>query len=115
MEYLAANMIVVLMMNPTEYRCKLQGFPTAPQFAKCWSDVICLLTGINYHVKPQKSHNYYILIGCRSRERSSGDDYLKQSTGYYMKMTLTIISCHTVSVTISYILPVKRDILLCSR
>jgi len=33
MEYAAANMIVILKMNPAEYGCKLQGFPITPQFA----------------------------------------------------------------------------------
>jgi hypothetical protein len=47
MEYVAASMIVMLKMNPTEYGCKLQGFPTSPQFAIGQSDVGCLITGIN--------------------------------------------------------------------
>jgi len=40
-------MIVMLKMNPAEYGCKLQGFPTSPQVAKSRSDVVCLITGIN--------------------------------------------------------------------
>jgi len=48
MEYIAANMIVMIKMNPTEYGCKLQGFPTTPQFAISRSDVVCLITGINF-------------------------------------------------------------------
>jgi len=40
-------MIVMLMMNPAEYGCNLQGFPTAPQVAKSRSEVGCLITGIN--------------------------------------------------------------------
>jgi len=70
-------MIVMLKMNPTEYGCKLQGFPTAPQFAKSWSDVVCLVTGINCGVRPPESPNRYILIGCRSRERTSADVCVK--------------------------------------
>jgi len=50
-------MIVMLKMNRTEYGCKLQGFPTAPQFAKSRSDVVSLLTGINYSVSPPESLN----------------------------------------------------------
>jgi hypothetical protein len=46
MEYIAANMIIMNKMNPTEYGSKLQGFPTAPQFAISPSDVGCLITGI---------------------------------------------------------------------
>jgi hypothetical protein len=45
-------MIVTLKMNRTEYGCKLQGLPTAPQFEKSRADVVCLLTGINYSVRP---------------------------------------------------------------
>jgi len=44
-------MIIMLQMNPTEYGCKLQGFPTAPPFAKSRSDGGCLLTAINYGVR----------------------------------------------------------------
>jgi len=47
MEYVAANMIVMLKINPAEYGCKLQGFPTAPHVANSRSDVVCLITGIN--------------------------------------------------------------------
>jgi hypothetical protein len=50
-------MIVMLKMNPTEYGCKLQGFPTALQFLKSRSDVVCLLTGINYGLRPLESLN----------------------------------------------------------
>jgi hypothetical protein len=42
MQYVAANIIVMLKMKPTEYGCKLQGFPTARQFAISRSDVVCL-------------------------------------------------------------------------
>jgi len=55
-------MIVMLMMNPAEYGCKLQGFPTAPQLAISRSDVVCLVTGINCGVRPAESPNRYILI-----------------------------------------------------
>jgi hypothetical protein len=47
MEYIAANMIVVLKMNPADYRCKLQWFSTVPQFAISRSKVVCLIKGIN--------------------------------------------------------------------
>ena len=70
-------MIVMLKMNPTEYGCKLQGFPTARQFAESWSDVVCLLTGINYGVRPLESLNCWILLGCSSRDRTSADICLK--------------------------------------
>jgi len=50
-------MIVMLKMNPTEYGCKLQGFPTTPRFAKSQTDVVCLLAGINYGVRPPESLN----------------------------------------------------------
>jgi len=115
MEYIAANMIVMLKMNPSEYGSKLQGFPTAPQFAKCWSDVVCFFTGINYGIRPPKSPNCWILIGCRSREMMWADVSLKYTPGYYMKRTLSIMLCHTVSVTIPDLLTINREILLCSR
>jgi len=53
-------MIVILKMNPAAYSGKLQGFPTAPRCAICRSDVVCLLTGINYAVRPPKSHDCYL-------------------------------------------------------
>jgi len=105
----------MLTMNPAEYGCKLQGFPTAPQVAKSRSDVLCVITGTNCGVRLPESPNRYILIGCCFRQRMSADDCLKLSPGYYMKMTLRIMSCCTVSVTIPDLLTVKREILLCSR
>jgi len=77
MEYIAANMIVMIKMNPTEYGCKLQGFPTAPQFAISRSDVACLITGISCGVRPPKWPNCWILIECSSSERTSADVCLK--------------------------------------
>jgi len=70
-------MIVMLKMNPTEYGCKLQRLPTAPQLAKSRSDVVCLVTGINCGVRPPESLNCSILLGCSSRERTSADVCLK--------------------------------------
>ena len=70
-------MIVMLMMNPAEYGCKLKWFATAPQVAKSRSDVVCLVTGINCCVRPPEWPNRYILIGCCSRERTSADVCLK--------------------------------------
>jgi len=70
-------MIIMLKMNPAEYGCKLQGFSTAPQFAKRRSDVVCLVTGINCGVRPVESPNRYILIGSCPSERTSADVCLK--------------------------------------
>jgi len=70
-------MIVMLKMNPAEYGCKLKGFPTAPQFANSWSDVDCLVTGLNCGVRLPESLNRYLLIGCCSRDWTSGDVCLK--------------------------------------
>jgi len=70
-------MIVMLKMNPAEYGCKLQGFPTAPRVANSRSDVVRLITGINCGVRPPESPNHNILIGCCSRERTSADVCLK--------------------------------------
>jgi hypothetical protein len=47
MESGAANVTILLKMNPTAYGCKLQAFPTTPQFAICQSDVVFVITGIN--------------------------------------------------------------------
>jgi len=66
-------MIVMLKMNPAEYGCKVQGFPTAPQFAKSQSDFVCLVTGINCGVRPPVSPHRYILTGCSLRDRTSAD------------------------------------------
>jgi len=70
-------MIVMLKMNPAEYGCKLQGFPTAPEFAKSRADVVCLVTGINCGVRPPESPYRYILIGWCSRDSTSADVRLK--------------------------------------
>jgi len=67
----------MIKMNPSEYGCKLQGFPTAPQFAISRSDVACLISGINCGVRPPKLPNWWILIGCNSSERTSADVCLK--------------------------------------
>jgi len=70
-------MIVMVKMNPTEYGCKLQGFPTGPQFAKSRSDIVCLVTGMNCGLQPPESPNRWILLGCCSRGRTSTDVCLK--------------------------------------
>jgi len=70
-------MIVTLKMNPAEYGCKLQGFPTTPQFAKGRPAVVYLVTGINCGARAPESPNHYISIGCCSRERRSVDVCLK--------------------------------------
>jgi len=70
-------MIVMLNINPADYGCKLQGFPTAPQVAKSRSDVVCLIPGINCGVRPPESPNRHILIACCSKERKSADGCLK--------------------------------------
>jgi len=64
-------MTVMLTMNPAEYGCNLQGFPTAPQLAISRSDVVCLVTRINCGVRPPESRNRVKLMGCSSRERMS--------------------------------------------
>jgi len=51
-------MIVMLTMNPAEYGCNLQGFPTALQFAKSQSDVVHLVTKINCGVRPPELCNH---------------------------------------------------------
>jgi hypothetical protein len=53
-------MIVIHKMNPAAYSGKLQGFHTAPRCAICRSDVVCLLTGINYAVRPPKLQDGYL-------------------------------------------------------
>jgi hypothetical protein len=55
MEYVEANLIVILKMNPTEYDCKLQRFPTTPQCAISQSDVVCWLTKRNCGVQEPES------------------------------------------------------------
>jgi hypothetical protein len=70
-------MTVILAMNPAEYCCALQGFPTAPQCAKSWSDVAGLVTRINLGVRPPELPNRLISMGCSLRERTSDDFRLK--------------------------------------
>jgi hypothetical protein len=70
-------MIIILKMNPAAYSGKLQGFPTAPRCAICWSDVVCLVTGITSAVRPSKLHGCYLSTGLCSRERTSADACLK--------------------------------------
>jgi hypothetical protein len=105
----------MLKMHRSEYGCKLQGLPNAPQFGKTLSSDCHLLTGTNYGIQPPKLPNCLILIRCTSRERWSADIWLKLSPRYYMKLTLTIRSGCTVRVTIVDLLTVKEQILLCLR
>ena len=60
MEYIAANLYFILKINPVAYGCKLQGFPTVPQFAISRSDDVCVFTGINWSVWQPKSHDCHI-------------------------------------------------------
>jgi len=90
-------MLFILRMNAAEYGCKLQGFPTALECAISPSNVVCLLTGMNWGVQQPQSHECQIQTGYYWRERMSSDVCLKLSPGYYMKQTLTIKSCCTVS------------------
>ena len=46
-EWVSANVHILLKMNPALYSCKLQVFPTVVQFAVSWSDVVSLFTWIN--------------------------------------------------------------------
>jgi len=70
-------MTVMLTMNPAEYGCHMQWFPTAPQLAISRSDVVFSVTRINCGVRPPESHNRGKLIGCSLRERTSADVCLK--------------------------------------
>jgi len=60
MEYVTANLPVLLKMNPVVYGCKLQGFHTVPQFAVSQCNVVCSLTGVNRGVRQPKSHDNQI-------------------------------------------------------
>jgi hypothetical protein len=51
-------MTVMLTMNPAEYGCALQGFPTVPQLAIGRPDVVCLVRWINCGVRPLESPNH---------------------------------------------------------
>jgi hypothetical protein len=50
-------MTVMLTMNPAEYGCNLQRFPTAPQLAISQSDGVGLVTRINCSERPPESPN----------------------------------------------------------
>jgi len=56
MEWVTANLHVLLKINHTEYSCRLQGFPTIPRFAVSLSNVVCLFTSINTGEQQPKSH-----------------------------------------------------------
>jgi len=70
-------MIVIHKMNPAEYSCKLQGFPTAVRLAISRSDVVRLLTGINHGLPQPKLNNCQILIIYCLRGMTSADVCLK--------------------------------------
>jgi len=70
-------MTVMLTMNPAEYGCNLQGFPTTPQLAICRSDVIYLVSWVNCGERLPESPNRAREIGCSSSERKSADVCLK--------------------------------------
>jgi len=70
-------MTVMLTMNPAEYGCNLQGFPTAPQLAISRCELVCLVTRINSGVRPPESPNRVKLIGSSLRDTTSADVCLK--------------------------------------
>jgi len=108
-------MFVTLTMNHAAYGCKVWGFPTAPLFALSRSNVDCLITGIHCRVWQPELHDCQNRIGHCSRERMSADGCLKWTPGCYMKLTLSIKSCCTVSITIPISLKMTRQMLLFSR
>jgi len=108
-------MFVTLKIHSAVYRCKLQGFPTALQCSICRSIVVCVLAGMNCGVRQRKLHDCQLLIGHCLKDRTSTDVCLKESLEWYMKLTLTIKSCCTVSLIIPHLLTVKREVLPCSR
>jgi len=101
-------------MNPAAYGCMLQKYPNIPQWAESRSYGVCLFSGINTAVGQLKSHDCQIYTPNGSRDRTSCDVCLNRSLGYYMKLMVTIKSCCTVSITISNLVIVKSQILLCS-
>jgi hypothetical protein len=66
-------MIIMLKMNPAGNGGKLLGYPSAPRFAMCQSDIVCLLTRTNFSVPQPQSQDCWILIGHCLWERMSAD------------------------------------------
>jgi len=100
MEWVTANLHVLVKINPTEYSSKLLGFPTVPWFAVCWSDLLCLFTETNRGERQLKYHDCKILSGNTSMDRTSGDVSKKTSHGPYTEEMLQIKSSCMVSITI---------------
>jgi len=112
MEKVTAKLDISLKLNHAAFDCRLQGFPTIPQFAISRSDVVCLFTRINRGLRQPKSRDCLIYTAYASRERTSGDVCLKKSQGSYMKRTIKIKSYCIVSITIPILVMVKMLILL---
>jgi len=114
MEWVTANMHILLQMNSTVYSYRLQMFPTVPRFAVCQSNVFCLYTAIHRGEWQLTSHVCKIWTQKSYMEMMPGDVCLKTSPGSYMKQMLKIRSCGTVSITIANLVTVKPQIVLCS-
>ena len=100
MEWVTGNLHDLIRMNAAVYSCRLQGFPTVPQFAVYRSYVVRLYTGINVDKWQPKYHVCQIYTGHSLTERTSGEVCIKKSGGSYMKQTLKIKSYCMVSMTI---------------
>jgi len=109
MESVTANLHILFEMNPTAYSCTLQGFPTVLQLAVFWSDVVCLITGMNRGKRWPKSDVCNIQTPNDWTERTSCDIRLTKSLGCYMRYTSKIKSCCTVSITIPNVMTVKTQ------
>ena len=77
MACITANLLLLQKMNSVAHSCRLHGLPNILQFAPGWSDVVCLLTGINDGERPPESHVCEIITVNSSTQRMSADVCLK--------------------------------------
>jgi hypothetical protein len=103
---------ISLQLRHAAFNCRLQRFLSVPQFATGWSDVVCLLTRVDYHLQPPKSHHCLIFQWNASQEWTSGEVCLKNSQGFEMKLTLKIESYNIVGITIPTLVTIKTLIVL---
>jgi len=111
-EWVTPNLNVLLKRNPTEFSCRLQGFPTYTWFAASRSDVVYLISGIHCSEQRLKSHKWLIYTVHSSMEKTSGDVSLKTSLEFAIEQMLIVKSRCIVSITIHNEVTVKMQIVL---
>jgi hypothetical protein len=114
MEWVTTNLDFSLKPHPAAYRWRLERFPTFTRLAISWSNVICLIPGLNIGRQQPKSHDSQNSPWYLSREWMSGELSLKKMLGSYIKLTQKLNSPCTFSITTTIVVAVSWSILLCS-